>query len=563
MNVVAIKENREPLRMTLGARTAIVALALFLEKLALTFLVDYGPVTTRDAGFAAIVGTVQHVLFRFAAAFVLSLAVFAFAHDEKRKELRTLSLNTMKVGERWRWLVLHIALVLVLGPLSFYRYRFTAPIEFDWLIGLSILTGLGAVAALFAGLAPWDLWLLAAKRLGSLLIYAAVAAGIAVTATQWSQSLWVPASELTFRLVWYILAPFIPSLAGDAHTLTLSSNVFSVHIANTCSGLEGAGLMISFCSAWLICFRKEYVFPRALLLVPAGLLISLALNVARIACLMLIGYSGYPGIAVYGFHSQAGWIAFICAAGLIAVASHKIHWIRSGQSSILSAGSSSTEGARQTEVSYTEADCTAAYLLPFLALLAGAMIAKSFSAGFEYWYVLRPLLGIAALIGCWPRLRSLDWSLSWRGPLVGIALFIVYVIGDFVRGIHGNMPAALMDMTGFARIGWLSTRVGAAVLVVPVAEELAFRGYLMRRLVARDFESLPFGEVHATGLVVSALVYGLENRSAWPEATVVGLLLGILLIRRRRMGEIVAAHAVVNGLLAICVIFFGQWQFWM
>jgi exosortase/archaeosortase family protein len=34
------------------------------------------------------------------------------------------------------------------------------------------------------------------------------------------------------------------------------------------------------------------------------------LGVLRIAILMLIGNAGFPDVAAYGFHSQAGWIAF-------------------------------------------------------------------------------------------------------------------------------------------------------------------------------------------------------------------------------------------------------------
>lgn len=67
--------------------------------------------------------------------------------------------------------------------------------------------------------------------------------------------------------------------------------------------------MLAFSTVLLLLFRGEFTFPRALLLVPAALVLSFALNIARIAVLVLIGDAGYPGVA-YGFHSQAGWIAF-------------------------------------------------------------------------------------------------------------------------------------------------------------------------------------------------------------------------------------------------------------
>src|SRR4029077_2254166 len=81
-----------------------------------------------------------------------------------------------------------------------------------------------------------------------------------------------------------------------------------------CSGLEGVGLMLVFCTAWLWYFRREYIFPRALSVLPIAVLVIFLLNALRIAALVFIGDAGYQGVASVGFHSQAGWIAFNLAA---------------------------------------------------------------------------------------------------------------------------------------------------------------------------------------------------------------------------------------------------------
>jgi exosortase/archaeosortase family protein len=72
------------------------------------------------------------------------------------------------------------------------------------------------------------------------------------------------------------------------------------------------GLMLAFGTVLLLLFRHEYIFPRALLLIPAGLLLSFALNIARIAGLVLIGNAGYPEAAVYGFQ---GWLDHLQRGG--------------------------------------------------------------------------------------------------------------------------------------------------------------------------------------------------------------------------------------------------------
>src|SRR6202035_1714936 len=117
-----------------------------------------------------------------------------------------------------------------------------------------------------------------------------------------------------FRLVRILVHPLIPSLRTDVSSLTLITDHFAVQVAETCSGLEGVGLMLAFCAAWLWYFRREYIFPRALLIAPLAALLIFLLNTVRIAALLLIGDAGYEKIAMLGFHSQAGWIAFNLAA---------------------------------------------------------------------------------------------------------------------------------------------------------------------------------------------------------------------------------------------------------
>src|SRR5262249_50036829 len=147
-----------------------------------------------------------------------------------------------------------------------------------------------------------------------------------------SQGLWRPAAALTFELVRYSLAPWIPTLRADPATLILRTDRFAIQVSELCSGLEGVGLMAVFCTAWLLYFRREYAIPRALLLIPCGMLLIFALNVLRIDALVLIGHSGFPEVARNGFHTLAGWIAFNIAACGVAFVSRRIAWLSAAAS---------------------------------------------------------------------------------------------------------------------------------------------------------------------------------------------------------------------------------------
>src|SRR6185437_2484894 len=77
------------------------------------------------------------------------------------------------------------------------------------------------------------------------------------------------------------------------------------------------------------------------------------------------------------------------------------------------------------------------------------------------------------------------------------------------------MPAPLAAMSAGARVLWISSRALGGVLVAPLVEELAYRGYLLRRLVAQDFEAVPFGAVGWVPLLVTALAFGVLHGPLW------------------------------------------------
>jgi len=554
-------------RMSLAARVALLGLVLFSEKFALNFLVDFNA-TQHASGLGGLLRDAQHIGFRFLVAFAVSLALLAYARTDTRWPV--LNEAAREAPVRLKWLLAHALLLLPLLPLSYFMYgNRGAPLPFVPMALLWAVCAAGAVLALVGGLAPGAVWKGAARTLGALWLYAALAAALAASAMQWSEALWRPTAAITFQAVHRLLVPLIPSLSADPGTLVLRSQNFAVEVSNECSGLEGAGLLLTFCAAWLLCFRREYYFPRALLLLPFGLALSFGLNVLRIATLMLIGDAGYPQMAIYGFHSQAGWIAFNCTAGLIAFASRRSRWLnrvahaeRPALAAACAAPPAMPVGTSSSAPVGTARgeNPTAAYLLPFLLILGAGMIARALSSGFETLYVLRPLAAGIAIVLYWPRLRRLQWRFSWRGPLVGVAICVLWVgIGRLLTSATA-MPAALIAMPAAERIAWLVVRIGAAMITVPMAEELAFRGYLLRRIESPDFESVRFRSVGATALIFSAVAFGLEHGALWLPGVIAGLAYAGVAMRTERFGEAVAAHATTNALLVAYVLSMGQWQ---
>jgi len=125
-------------------------------------------------------------------------------------------------------------------------------------------------------------------------------------------------------------------------------------------------------------------------------------------------------------------------------------------------------------------------------------------------------------------------------------------------GVHWS-PAAVAQPWSTL---WVLARILASVVVVPIAEELAYRGYLLRRLVARDFVAVRFESVGPWPPIAAAAAFGAAHGTMWPAAVVAGLAYGWLAIRTGRIGEAIAAHATTNALIAGAVLFGNRWELW-
>lgn len=538
--------------VSLIQRLAIVIAILFAEKSVLNLLVDFDA-ADQATGFGFLVRAAQHYGIRFAVSVGIALVLFAWLREDPRRA--AIDAEVRRDPPRLALLALHVLLLIGLAPLCYYLYGRPSPLPFALTASLLILLALGALLSLLAAAAPLAVWRRAAQALGVLWLYAIAIGTAAVGTYQWSQDLWAPTARATFSVVYRVLHPFVPDLTANPATLVLATPRFAIEVSDICSGLEGVGLMLGFCAVWLLWMRRQFVFPRAFILIPIAIVLILTLNVLRISALVLIGAAGYPEVAIYGFHSVAGWIAFNSAAVAIALISRRSRWLaRELPAAPAASAGIGTEAAGENP--------TAAYLLPLLAILATGLLTRALSSGFETLYGLRLLVAALALFYYRDTLRRLDWRCGWRGMAAGLAVAALWFPAAAWLVPHADMPLALRTFSPDGRGLWILLRTLGSVLVVPIAEELAFRGYLMRRLETEDFDQLPFARVGLRALLISAVVFGLGHGALWLPGIAAGLIYGAVVIRTGRLGEAVLAHATTNALLSIAVIATGQWQLW-
>jgi len=489
----------------------------------------------------------------FLRALVAFVSLFlAFGYLRVRSVLRDLGTGLALVPVRRTLLAGHFCSMALFGFLS--RMLFGGSLLGSWTgtVALAwIASGLLAIALACLTFLPLETWSLLFRATGHTWAYAAAIAVLACWFGNALHLLWAPATRATFIIVKFLLGLFLSPVISDPATATIGSTSFNVVIEPGCSGLEGVGLMLVFGLLWLWLYRRDFRFPQAILLVPVSLGAAFLLNSVRIAALILIGNAGAPNVALGGFHSQAGWIAFnVVALGLMLGSQH-LPWI--ARSRLLA----SPAGIRADNPS-------ALYLAPFLAILAAGMLSRAVAGRFEWLYPLRLFAALAVLWCYRKKYARLNWTFDWLGPVAGVAVFGLWMALDRLgssSSSSGTVPG-LSPGHGVAWIAWLSLRTLGAVFTVPIAEELAFRGFLLRRLVSADFERVNYRSTSLVALLGSSAAFGLMHGSRWFAGALAGLVYALVLRRRGRIGEAMAAHATTNALLAIWVIARGDWRLW-
>jgi exosortase E/protease (VPEID-CTERM system) len=400
------------------------------------------------------------------------------------------------------------------------------------------------------------LWPISTWRGAISITRASLAAGAVIGTTAWlagyaTQEFWVPLARYTMAVVTWMLRFFYTDTVSVPARLMVGTRGFKVAITPQCSGYEGVGLILTFLTVYLWAFRRELRFPAALLLLPLGAVLMWLANAVRIAVLIAIGTAGWKAVAIGGFHSQAGWIAFSAISlGFVALLN------RSGYFRQESA-------APEPVVMPPNPDPTTAYLGPFFVITATAMLTGAMSSGFDWLYPLRLITVGIVLWSCRRHYAGLRWSCTWWSVAIGAATFLFWIaLVPASPGTHDNWPAALRSIPLGWAAAWLLLRSIGYIVMAPLAEELAFRGFLMRRLTRADFQNLPLGRFSWWAFAVSSVLFGALHGSLWLPGTIAGMSFGLALYRRGALGDAIWAHATTNGLIALYAWTTGQWSVW-
>lgn len=429
----------------------------------------------------------------------------------------------------------------------------SSPFADEWLL-VWAASGAAALVGWALAVLPPQTWVRLARGGWSV-----AAIGLAIGAFAWvaghaTGRLWVPMRAPTFRLVQGLLQALGQDVVSRPAEFVLGTGAFHVTIDPSCSGYQGIGLIWAFLGAYLWLFRKDLRLGRALLLIPIGTVAIWLANAGRIAALILVGTWVSPAVAVGGFHSRLGWLAFIAVAlGLVGVARRMPFFMAARRA----------DGAAAKPKSRTSA-----YVVPLLAIVGAAMCTGAFSTGLDVLYFVRVLAAAGALWLCWRDrigpIRVRD-SISGVAVAVGVLVFGLWMALEWIA--PGGADAGTRLAGGLAAMpagwaaAWLAIRVIGAAVTVPVTEELAFRGYLLRRLIRPDFGNVDYRKLTWISFLASSALFGAMH-GRWVAGTLAGMLYALAVCRRGKLADAIVAHATTNALIAAYVLATGHWALW-
>jgi CAAX prenyl protease-like protein len=106
-------------------------------------------------------------------------------------------------------------------------------------------------------------------------------------------------------------------------------------------------------------------------------------------------------------------------------------------------------------------------------------------------------------------------------------------------------------------------RVVRAALLVPILEELFWRGWVPRWIVNSDWQKVPLGTFNVLAFVATALLFAIEHGPFWEVGLLCGFIYNWWMWKTKSLGDIVLVHAVTNAALSGFVMVTKQYAYWM
>lgn len=216
---------------------------------------------------------------------------------------------------------------------------------------------------------------------------------------------------------------------------------------------------------------------------------------------------------------------------------------------------------------------TLAYVAPFGVYLGLLTLGRAIPGAPLAVHTVRLLIVLAVILVWSKPFLSLRPMNVFGSATLGLAVFLTWIGPDllfhyrhswlFENFLFGTAVTGLTPALEHDRF-FLAIRMVTTAGLVPVLEELFWRGWLMRWLInSRDFQKVPLGTYAPTAFWVVAALFASEHGPYWEVGLLAGIAYNWWLIRSKSLADCILAHAVTNAALGIYVIAEGAYQYWL
>jgi CAAX prenyl protease-like protein len=211
------------------------------------------------------------------------------------------------------------------------------------------------------------------------------------------------------------------------------------------------------------------------------------------------------------------------------------------------------------------------YIIPFAVFMAMLALRSQLHLG-RWEYPVWTLLVSAVLWFCSRSVIDLRVSYPVGTILIGVAVFAIWIAPELIWPGYRQHWLFQNQITGRAvssvpealRGDWmaLTFRVLRAAAVVPIVEELFWRGWLMRWIINPDIRKTPLGAYTRQSFWLCAILFASEHGAYWEVGLLAGIAYNWWMIRTKSLGDCILAHAITNACLSGYVLQSGNWQYW-
>ena len=327
---------------------------------------------------------------------------------------------------------------------------------------------------------------------------------------------------------------------------------FDVVIAPSCAGSEGLALISGLLLLLVFLERRSLRLPLALALVATAAATMFIVNAARIAALLYIGDHWSAEVAVNGFHANFGLVALIVISIGFALAIRKF-----------AARPRAVPKTDETHAAPTTASDPhdTRLAIPLVVMIASTLVTGLTAGTFNWLYPITTLVVAATLWRLRLPGRLGDWELTLRPLAVGLAVLVMWIIlipedpDASTLFAHSLFAAPVLLSTA-----WLAVRVIGSALVVPITEELAFRGFILPWLIDVFAQRVPRRMASVMAVLGSSLAFGMAHSHVLP-GFLAGVAYALVYLHRRSRFDAIVAHGTTNLALCLYAMALGDWSY--